>query len=53
MALPDWEKVWGPMYDSVIDVVSRLPPRTVDWRANINTRLVKTVEAWKKASGQL
>jgi hypothetical protein len=53
MALPDWEKTWGPMYDSVIDVVSRLPPRTVDWRANINTRLVKTVEAWKRASGQL
>jgi len=41
------------MYDSVTSAIGRLPPKTVDFRANITARLVPTVEAWKKASGKL
>lgn len=52
-ALDTWLRNWGPMYDQVVSVVSTLPPKTLDWRANINNRLVKVVETWKKAAGRL
>lgn len=51
-SLGKWEAKWGPMYDSVISAVDALPPKTTDWKANINSRLVPTVAAWKKASGK-
>lgn len=52
-ALDTWLRNWGPMYDQVVSTVSALPPKTLDWRANINNRLVKVVETWKKAAGKL
>lgn len=52
-ALDKWASKWGPMYDQVVSTVSGLPPKTVDFRANINARLVPTVEAWKRAAGKL
>jgi len=51
-ALDKWETEWGPMYDAVASKVATLPPKGVDWRANINARLVPTVEAWRKAAGK-
>jgi len=51
-ALDKWMAIWGPMYDKVAAVVPSLPPKTLDWRANINNRLVKVVETWKKAAGK-
>ncbi|MBU2249578.1 MAG: hypothetical protein KKD77_22720 [Gammaproteobacteria bacterium] len=44
---------WGPIYDAVAGTVGRLPPRTVDFRANITARCVPTVESWKRAAGKL
>uniref|UniRef100_A0A6M3XU39 Uncharacterized protein n=1 Tax=viral metagenome TaxID=1070528 RepID=A0A6M3XU39_9ZZZZ len=44
---------WSPIYDRVVADIGRLPPRTVDFRSNINNRVVGTVEAWKKHSGKL
>jgi hypothetical protein len=52
-ALGKWERKWGPMYDTVKSTVGGLPPKTTDFRANINARLVPTVEAWKRAAGKL
>ena len=52
-ALDKWATKWGPMYDSVVSAVGALPPKVVDFRANINNRLVPTVEAWKRAAGKL
>jgi len=52
-ALADWEKNWGPIYDQVASVIPTLPAKTTDFRANINNRLVKVVETWKKAAGKL
>lgn len=51
-AIPKWISTWGPIYDQVVATVQSLPPKGVDFRQNINNRLVKTVEAWKKASGK-
>jgi len=51
-ALGKWEAEWGPMYDSVASKVAALPPKTLDFRANINNRLVPVVETWKKAAGK-
>jgi hypothetical protein len=51
-ALDKWLGTWGPMYDQVASIVPTLPPKTLDWRSNINNRLVKVVETWKKASGK-
>ena len=51
-ALSKWEAEWGPMYDSVVSKVAALPPKTLDWRANINTRLVPVVETWRRAAGK-
>ena len=51
-ALDKWSSNWGPMYDSVASKVAALPPKTTDWRANINNRLVPTVETWRKAAGK-
>jgi len=51
-ALDKWSAEWGPMYDQVTSKVATLPPATLDWRANINSRLVPTVETWRKAAGK-
>jgi len=51
-SLGKWEAEFGPMYDQVVSRVATLPPKGTDWRANINTRLVPTVEAWRKAAGK-
>jgi len=52
LALDDWASEWGPMYDQVVSKVGALPAKTVDFRANINNRLVPVVETWKKAAGK-
>jgi len=52
-ALGKWLDNWGPMYDQVVEQVGRLPPKTVDWRANIENRLYPIVETWKRAAGKL
>ena len=51
-ALNKWAANWGPKYDQVASRVAALPPKTVDWRANINNRLVPVVETWRKAAGK-
>jgi hypothetical protein len=51
-ALNTWAANWGGIYDQVAARVASLPPKTTDWRANINSRLVPTVEAWRKAAGK-
>jgi len=52
-ALNKWSANWGPMYDSVTTRVGALPAKTIDFRANINNRLVPVVETWKRAAGKL
>jgi hypothetical protein len=52
-ALGKWATNFGPIYDSVASKVSALPPKTTDFRANINNRLVPVVEEWKRAAGKL
>ena len=44
---------FGKVYDGVVADVQRLPPRTTDFRTNITTRVVGTVESWKRHSGKL
>jgi hypothetical protein len=51
-ALDKWSNNWGPLYDQVASRVGALPPKTVDWRANINNRLIPVVETWRKAAGK-
>jgi len=51
-SLDKWSTNWGPLYDQVAARVGSLPPKTVDWRANINNRLIPTVETWRKAAGK-
>lgn len=51
-ALNDWAANWGPMYDQVQSRVASLPAKTIDWRNNINNRLVPVVETWRKAAGK-
>jgi len=51
-ALGDWEAGFGPVYSQVQSKVAALPPRTTDWRNNINQRLVPIVETWRKAAGK-
>ena len=52
-SLDKWEREWGPIYDRVAAKVATLPPRTIDFRQNINNRLVPVVEEWKRAAGKL
>jgi len=52
-ALDKYAKNFGDVYSKALDEFKRLPPRTTDWKANITNRLMKTVEAWKKAAGKL
>lgn len=52
-SLDKWAGNWGPMYDQVAAEVGRLPAKTTDFRANINNRLIRVVETWKKAAGKL
>ena len=52
-AIPKQSERWGPIYDRVTSDVARLPKRTLDFRANITSRVVGTVESWKKHSGKL
>ena len=51
-ALDKWQTEWGPKYDAVVSKVAALPPKTTDWRNNINTRLVPVVKTWRKAAGK-
>jgi len=51
-ALGDWMAEWGPMYDQVASKVAALPAKSLDWRNNINNRLVPVVETWRKAAGK-
>lgn len=52
LALDKWASEWGPMYDAVVSKVAALPPKTIDFRANINNRLVPVVETWRRAAGK-
>lgn len=52
-SLDKWSSEWGPIYDRVASKVGTLPPKTTDFRANINNRLVPVVEEWKRAAGKL
>ena len=51
-ALDKYAARWGPMYDKVTSTVNGLPPKTTDFMANINNRLVPTVKVWKAAAGK-
>lgn len=51
--LAKWLSNWGPIYDGVVSKVAMLPPKTIDFRANINNRLVPVVEEWKRGAGKL
>jgi len=51
-ALGTWESNFGPVYAQVQTKVAALPARTVNWRDNINNRLVPVVEQWRKAAGK-
>jgi len=51
-ALDKYDANFGPMYEQVLTKVTALPARTVNWRDNINKRLVPVVEAWRKAAGK-
>ena len=53
LALDDWQTEFGPIYEGVQSKVKTLPPSTTDFRANINARLVPTVEQWKRGAGKL
>jgi hypothetical protein len=52
-ALGKQSAAWNPIYDRVQSDVAKLPPKTTDFRANINNRVTGTVESWKKNSGKL
>jgi len=52
-ALDDWQSAFSPIYEAVQSKVKTLPPSTTDFRANINARLVPTVEQWKRSAGKL
>lgn len=52
-AIPKQSERWGPIYDRVSSDIARLPARTVDFRANVTSRVMGTVESWKKHSGKL
>jgi hypothetical protein len=51
-ALDKWSANFGPIYDGVVAKVAALPPKTTDWRNNINTRLVPVVEQWRRGAGK-
>lgn len=53
MSIDKWATNFGTAYSQVVTKVGTLPPRTTDFRANINNRLVPVVEAWKRAAGKL
>ena len=53
LGLSKWVANWGPMYDKVTAKVPTLPSKTIDFRANVNNRLVPIVEEWKRAAGKL
>ena len=52
-ALPDYTKGFAPILSAMNSAADAAPPRTTDFRANINNRLVKVVEAAKRAAGKL
>ena len=53
LGLDKYVSNFGPIYDRVVAKVGSLPPKTTDFRANINSRLVPIVEEWKRAAGKL
>jgi len=53
LALDEYERTFGPMLDEVNKLADTLPPKTLDFMANINNRLVPIVKKWKEVSGKL
>lgn len=47
-ALGKWMSNWGPKYDRITSLVPTLPPKTTDPMANIDSRLKRVVEEWRK-----
>lgn len=47
-SLGKWMANWGPKYDRVASLVPTLPPKTTDPMANIDSRLKRVVEEWRK-----
>jgi len=47
-----WLPTWGPMYDAVVGLLGRLPPKGINWRENIERRLVPVVAEWRKQAGK-
>jgi len=45
-----WESHFGAKYQRVLSVLPTLKPKSADWRANIQNRLVPVVAAWKGES---
>jgi len=53
LGLDKYRANFGEIYSKVLADVQKLPPKTVDFRTNVQNRLLKTVESWKKHSGNL
>ena len=51
-SLGKWQEKFAPLYQSVQSEVARLPQKTTDPMANIDTRLKPVVKAWRKAAGK-
>jgi len=51
-SLDKYDANFGPMYEQVQNKVNALPARTVNWRDNIQKRLVPVVESWRRAAGK-
>ena len=52
-ALDKYATVFGPILSRINAKAAALPPKTIDYRANITARLIPIVEEWKRASGKL
>jgi len=51
-AMPEYEREFGPMLDAVNTFAETLPRKVIDFKENINKRLVPIVEKWKEVSGK-
>jgi len=52
-ALPKYDKKFGEPYETIVlPELERMPPREIDWEANVENRLKFTIRAWKKAVGK-
>ena len=52
-AIEKYRTNFGAVYEKAKTTFASLPPRTTDWKTNVANRLMKVVEAWKKASGKV